>query len=198
MLASTARRRTAAAGVVLLLSAAAAQATTLVQMNMKDLVTRADKVFRGTVVAIDTTTVRAGGGDLPVIVYKLRVQEVFKGNFDEHNGEPVIELKMLGLAKADRGSGPVQSRNVLRDLPRFEMGREYVLFTTAPSAIGLSTTVGLGQGAFTILGAGKEEMTVNAFNNAGLNRGQERPVLPGQGAVPYTRLAQAIRAALNE
>jgi len=197
MPASSARRIAAAAGVILL-AAAAARATTLVQMNMKDLVTRADKVFRGTVTSIDTTTVRAGGGDLPVIVYRLRVQEAFKGSFDEHNGEPLLELRMIGLAKAAHGSGSVQSRNVLRDLPRLEMGHEYVLFTTAPSAIGLSTTVGLGQGAFTILGAGKEEMTVNAFNNAGLNRGLARPVLPGGGPVPYTQLAQAIRAAINE
>ena len=50
------------------------------------------------------------------------------------------------------------------------MGREYLLFTTRPSQVGLSTTIGLGQGAFLIDDAGKEELTANAFGNMGLAR----------------------------
>ena len=196
MLSSTVRRSLLVAGAMALASAAGA--TTLVQMNIKDLATRADKVFRGTVVGIDSTTVSAGGGALPVMVYRLRVAEVFKGTFDERDGQAVVEVRMIAPAKQARAAGAVQHAELFRDLPRLEMGREYVLFTTRPSAVGLSAPVGLGQGAFTITGAGKEETSVNAFNNVGLNRGLERTVLPSSGPVSYARLAQAIRAVLNE
>ena len=48
-----------------------------------------------------------------------------------------------------------------------------MLFTTRPSWIGLCTTVGLGQGAFDIYGAGKGEEAVNAFGNRGPGRRSE-------------------------
>jgi hypothetical protein len=183
----------AAAGLML---APAASATTLVHMNLKDLATRADRIFRGRVVAVDTGTVRAGGGDLPTIVYRLRVEEAFKGQFEEGKGRAVVELRMVGT-KAALDSGTARRHTVLRDVPALQMGREYVLFTTRPSSIGLSTTVGLGQGAFTILGTGKQAQAVNAFGNRGLARGMETSIHSGAGPVPYARLAQAIRAALN-
>src|SRR5262245_46068748 len=151
--------------------ASAAQSTMLLQMNLKDLSTRADKIFRGTVIAVDTGTVRAGGADLPTVTYRLRVGEAFKGQFDV-KGEPYVELRMVGTFKDAGSSAAVRHLSVLRDVPRLEMGREYVLFTTRPSSIGLSTTVGLGQGAFTIVGQGNDkEAAVNAFDNVGLNRG---------------------------
>jgi hypothetical protein len=58
--------------------------------------------------------------------------------------------------------------------------------------------VGLGQGAFRIVDAGKEEHAVNAFNNAGLRRGLSASRLPGRGPVSYPELAAAIRAVLSE
>lgn len=177
--------------------APAASATTLVHLNLRDLATRADRIFRGTVVGIDTGTVRAGGGDLPTIVYRLRVDEPFKGQFDESKGQAVVEVRMVGT-KGSLQAGTVRRVSVLRDVPQLEMGRDYVLFTTRPSAVGLSTTVGLGQGAFTIVGAGKEASAVNAFNNRGLNRGLAGSILPGSGPVVYARLAQAIRDVLNQ
>lgn len=196
MQAPTVRRWLALAAVGLLL-APAASATTLVHMNLKDLATRADRIFRGTVVGVDTGTVRAGGGDLPTIVYRLRVDEAFKGQYAEHKGHSVAEVRMVG-AKGPVEAGSVRRLSALRDVPQLQMGREYVLFTTRPSSVGLSTTVGLGQGAFTILGAGKDAEAVNAFNNLGLARGLDASILPGRGPVPYARLAQAIRAVLNQ
>ena len=42
-------------------------------------------------------------------------------------------------------------------MPQLAVGRTYLVFTTQPSEIGLSTTVGLGQGAFRINQVGKQE-----------------------------------------
>jgi hypothetical protein len=178
----------------LLLASLPARATTLQQFNLKDLVERSDKVFRGRVVAIDSTTVRAGGGELVALVYRLRVEERFKGDFTaKDGGEAFVELRVVGGAKGARSPEGLRRFTALPSAPELAMDREYLLFTTAPSAIGLSTTVGLGQGTFLIEDAGKEELTANAFGNLGLARGAPQLDLPLRGPVPYARLAQAIR-----
>ncbi len=175
-----------------------AQATTLKQLNLKDLATSADKVFRGTVVSIDTTTVKAGGADLPVTVYRLKVTEQFKGTFSAPKGEPVVEVRMIGTHKVQGQVAGQQRLSVFRDVPRLTMGEEYVLFTTSPSRVGLSTTVGLGQGAFKVDASTKEERTVNGYGNQGLNARLVTALLPDSGPVPYTRFATALRAVLTE
>jgi hypothetical protein len=190
------RHLVTAAGALLL--ASPASATTLAQMNLADLAGRADKIFRGTVLSVTPGTVKAGGGDLPILVYRLRVDEGFKGDFGEGKEKNLLEVRMVGEPKAAPGASP-RRFTPWRDVPRLERGEEYVLFTTPPSRIGLSTTVGLGQGAFRILDAGKEEQAVNAFGNVGLGRGMPRaPFRTGSGPVPYAELARAIRAVLGE
>lgn len=190
------RRVLTAAGAVLL--ASHASATTLVQMNLADLAGRADRIFRGTVLSVKAGTVKAGGGELPMVVYRLRVDEEFKGEFGEGKEKGLVEVRMVGALKETRHTD-LQRFSLWRDVPRLERGREYVLFTTRPSRIGLSTTVGLGQGAFRIVGAGKEEQAVNAFGNLGLSRGMpESPLRSGAGPVPYADLARAIHSVLGE
>lgn len=188
-----------AAGTALLLSSAA-WATTLVQMNLKDLATRSDKVFRGTVLSARPGTVKAGGSELATVTYRLKVDETFKGDFAaaKSGADVVVEVRMLGTLKEAAGQGGVLRLSVLRDVPRLAVGEDYVLFTTRPSRVGLSTTVGLGQGAFRIVDAGKEEEALNAYNNLGLSRGLASPALPNRGPVPYAQLAQAIRSVLSE
>jgi hypothetical protein len=192
----TAKLKRPLLAALLLAFALPANATMLRQMTLVDLATRADKVFRGRVVGIDSTTVRAGGSDLPVMVYRLKVDEVFKGQFDAPKGEPVVELRMIASSKATRQVGNFRKLSVLRDLPQLEMGRDYVLFTTRPSAIGLSSTVGLGQGAFTIVPGSKGELVANAFGNAGLTRSED--TAPRAGSMPYAQLKQAIRNVLTQ
>jgi hypothetical protein len=178
-----------------LLAFGSARATTLRHMSLKDLSTSADRIFRGTVVGIDEGTVTAGGGELPTVTYRLRVEEQFKGEFASDRDQAVVELRMLGSLKAASASGSSRRGSIFRDLPKLKMGEDYVLFTTRPSSIGLSTTVGLGQGAFDIYGAGKTEEAVNAFGNVGLGGGAN---LPSSGPVSYDQLARAIRAVLSE
>jgi len=196
------RRLLIGLAVATALAAPPAQATTLIQMNLKDLATRADRIFRGTVVGVNTGTVRAGGSDLPTITYRLRVAERFKGEYAVVKDDAaLVEIQMIG-AKDDRTANGQRHFSVFRDVPRLAMGGDYVLFTTRPSAVGLSTTVGLGQGAFSIMGAGKEEAAVNGFGNAGLRRGLApsgaASRIPSGGPVPYPQLAAAIRAVLSE
>jgi hypothetical protein len=182
----------------LLALAPQASPTTLIQMNLADLAGRANKIFRGTVLSVRPGTVAAGGADLPILVYRVRVDEKFKGEFGEGKGAGFVEIRMVGAAKEPKRTDNLRKFSLFADVPRLDRGQGYVLFTTEPSRIGLSTTVGLGQGAFQIQGAGKQEKAVNAFGNAGLAKGMpETSLRRGAGPVPYAELAQAIRAVLG-
>jgi hypothetical protein len=143
--------------------------------------------------------VAAGGGELPILVYRVRVDEKFKGDFGEGKEAGFVEIRMVGALKEPKRSDDLRKFSLWRDVPRLDRGQEYVLFTTQPSRIGLSTTVGLGQGAFQIKDAGKEEQAINAFGNVGLAKGMaaDTPLRRASGPIPYAELAQAIRAVLS-
>lgn len=180
------------------------QASTVMQLNLGEMVQRADRIFRGTVLSVGAESVSAGGGQLPVAVYRLRVDEAFRGEFPDVKGVRIAEIRTLGKAAAIR-IGTVRSAVVLPRMPELEVGRSYLVLGTRPSAIGLSTTVGLGQGLFHISSTGKEdEAAVNEVNNAGLFRGMAAPPArivrqaveaagAGSGAIAYAELATRIR-----
>jgi hypothetical protein len=164
-------------------------ATTVLQMTLDDLASRADRVFRGSVTAAEPGTVEVGGGTLPTVTYGVLVEERFKGDYPSSNGKTVVTITMIGSLKPGGEIVNAQRRmDALPALPELKVGENYVLFTTRPSAMGLSTTVGLGQGSFKIhLSPEGEELAANELNNAGLFN----------GPVPYTTLARAVRAALG-
>jgi hypothetical protein len=188
------------------LIAADLPATTLRSLNLEGLVSRAEKVFRGTVLSARAGTVEVGGGRLPIVTYRVRVDESFKGSYETLKGVRVAEIRMLGRPDPVR-SGRYRLNPVLRDVPSLAVGESYLLMTTQPSRIGLSTTVGLGQGAFRITGKGDGEQAVNEYQNANLYRdenlaagGQQRSLAAAaaatrtRGPIAYTDLANQIRA----
>jgi len=190
---------------VVLLNTSLLRADTVQQFNLAEMVQRADKIYRGTVLSAEESTVQAGGGQLPVVIYRLQVDELFRGDVPLVKGVRVVELRMLGKIKSVR-QGNLQLNSVLPRLPKLNVGQTYLLLTTRPSAIGLSTTVGLGQGSFQILQRGKQETAVNEVNNVGLFRDmntQARSLsaqgsTPGSGPIAYSELAQQIRAQLGK
>lgn len=173
-------------------------AATVVQLNLEQMVDRADKIFRGTVLDAREGTVRAGGGDLPIVTYRIRVDEEFKGTFEEVKGMRIAEIRMLGKLKSSN-SDTLRSLPALTDLPRLEVGHDYLLLTTPESAVGLSTTIGLGQGRFELRGKPGQEVAINDNQNRGLFRdmgptGPSGGVTPqGGGPLPYSALASLIR-----
>ena len=151
-----------------MLAGAVPQASTVLQLNLGQLVQRADRIYRGTVLSVSDRRVAVGGGQLPVVVYRLRVDESFRGEFTEVKGIRVAEIQTLGKAPIVR-RGSVRSAIALPRMPELEIGRSYLVMTTRPSAIGLSTTVGLGQGCFRI-SAGRQ-------GRAGGERGEQQRTL---------------------
>ena len=165
-----------------------ASAAMVLQMDLSDLVSNADKVFRGTVLTREPGTVSAGGGELSTVVYTIRVDDALKGDFGSGKDAAVIELTMLGNLKADISSGNLKHLSVLDMNPDLNVGSDYVLFTTARSKVGLSTTVGLDQGLFRIFdNADGRDMTANGLGNQGIF----------DGPVSYEELKTAIFAEMN-
>jgi hypothetical protein len=192
------------AAVLLAAIAAPAGAAMILKMNLAQLTDRADAIFRGEVLSVKPGKISMGGGTLPTVTYRLRVDEAFKGEFEaKENASPEIEITMLGTLKATaRSGGQTRLSSALPEVPKLRVGESYVLFTTAPGASGLRAPVGLGQGSFRIYaGANKTELAVNELNNLGLFDGigsAQRSVQGAEGPVTYTRLAGAIHAEINQ
>ncbi len=163
-------------------------ATLVEQMDLDTLCERADKIFSGKVLSATPGTVKVGGGELPTVTYRIEVAESFKGAYSTIDGRTVTEIRMLGSIKNRATEGNIQFHSVLPDLPRLEIGGEYLLLTSAPSAIGLSAPIGLGQGCFTLSHQGDSVLATNAVGNVGLF----------DGAVSYPQLATQIRSALSK
>jgi hypothetical protein len=172
-----------------LVGAAPVGATYVRQMNLRSLYENADRVFRGTVVESTRGTVEAGGGRIPVIHYRLRVHESFQGSTRPGSE---VEIRMLDpKAGAGRASGSARAVSPFEGLPQLTVGEEYLLFVTRPSAVGLSTTVGLGQGCFHVR-TGRQKSVVNERNNMGLFHDMPTALAPS-GPLSYSELAGEIR-----
>lgn len=183
---------------------APASAAMIIKMNLAQLTDRADAIFRGQVLSAEPGKIEIGGGTLPTVTYRLRVDEAFKGQFEaKENASPEVEITMLGTHKAVTHSGNyTRLSSSLPEVPKLQVGESYVLFTTAPGKSGLRSPVGLGQGSFRIYaGADKTELAVNELNNLGLFDGAvsaRRAARGSEGPVTYTRLAVAINAELGK
>ena len=169
-----------------------AEASNVRHMNLRDLVSGADRIVRGVVLESNEATVDIGGGSLPIVVYRIRVDEALKGSAQAGQ---VIEVRLLGQPK-QRASGAYQRASLLRDLPRFAAGHDYLFVLTRPSAIGLSTTVGLAQGIFELRGRPGQETAVNGANNVGLFSGMAQSAA-ANGPLSYAQLSREIRALLG-
>jgi hypothetical protein len=176
----------------------------VLKMNLSQLTDRADAIFRGHVLSAEPGKISIGGGTLPTVTYRLRVDEAFKGKFEaKENTATEVEITMLGTHKAAVRSGNYMRLSTsLPEVPKLNVGEDYVLFTTAPGKSGLRSPVGLGQGSFRIfLGANKTELAVNELNNLGLFDGgvsAQRAEGGAEGPVTYTRLAVAILDTLGQ
>ena len=182
----------AAAVAVTALLSTAADAANVRYMPLPDLVARADRIVRGTVLASEEGTVSAGGGAIPIVIYRIRVEQALKGRAGTGD---TIEVRLLGrLKQAARGA--VRRGPFLSDLPQFTVGSDYLFVLTRPSAIGLSTTVGLRQGLFELRGRRGAELAINGANNLGLFTGTTTGPR-ASGPVAYGELVKQIQNLLG-
>lgn len=173
----------------------AAVQTLVLHQNLAEMVAEADRIYRGTVTSIEAGDVDINGTLVPATTYRIRITDHFKGAVDQEKDDlRIAELRVVGtMKKFLRTEGDFAQLPVLPELPRLEVGEEYLLFTNSPNAYGLSNTIGLGQGYFSITFAGSAEVCANQLDNLGLfnNMGTG---MPSKGAVAYAELASIIRA----
>jgi hypothetical protein len=173
---------------LLLALAMTAQAAMVQQFDLGGLTGNADKVFRGTVLSKEPGSIEAGGSVFSTVIYTLRVDDAIKGDFGSGKEAAMVTVQMLGNMKAEESSGQFQRLGGVNVNPDLAVGSDYVLFTTRPSAVGLSTTVGLNQGLFNVApNAQGRDMASNGLDNAGLF----------EGAVDYQEFRNAIKANLR-
>lgn len=193
---SETKRRVLLLGLVLALLVPTFQgrATSVLQMNLEQLCQGSAQIFRGTVLGVVETTVEVGGGPLPAVTYTVRVDEAFQGEFPTVKGVPVAEFTTLGTKKQHlSGEMPIAG------LPHLEIGGDYLLLVAPAGPVGLTTTMGLGQGLFSIAGRPGEETAVNAFQNKGLFTGMTVAGLTASsGELSYAELASLITSILAE
>jgi hypothetical protein len=183
--------------VVGLAALTAPRATTMLQMNLDELCRRADRVFLGTVIRTEIGTVRAGGGAIPTVTYTLRVDQGFKGEFQLVKGQRMATFTTIGKSRPVR-SGDAERLPPVPGMPALVTGEAYLLLTTPPSSLNLSSPVGLGQGCFHITTKEGEATAENGYRNVGLFRGMDVASPPDEGPLPLSQLTAAVRAVLAD
>ena len=152
---------------ILIFSAPWIGASQVRQFNLEGLYKNAGHVFSGTVTEKRFGTVWAGGAEFPTVTYRFLLAETYKGNAADIGNRDYVEMTMLDSLEK-QSSGRYRFYSNLPEMPDMKIGQRYLIFATAPSAIGLSSTVGLSQGCFRIVEKGYREIVVNGNNNAGL------------------------------
>jgi hypothetical protein len=165
-----------------------AEATSVKHVDLPGMIDSAARVFRGTVTEVRPGSVKVGGGQLATTIYRIRVTETFKGQFATFKDITYADVEMVGSMKVDTDRNGVRHFSTFRDMPRLELGRDYMLFMTRESSIALSSPVGLAQGLFEIDTTTPGQPTANRLNNAGLVAGLDK------GPIPYDGLAARVRA----
>jgi hypothetical protein len=158
-----------------------ADAAMVQKMDLGEVCSRAANIFRGTVLSEVPGTVEAGGATLPTVTYTVKVSEAFQGDFQTKGDQQYAEITMLGSVKPVQVGGQ-RSFPALADMPRLDVGKDYLLMTSSPSAIGLSAPIGLAQGCYAIQGKGENQTAVNELGET----------------FNYQAMASAIRAAVAQ
>lgn len=156
--------------VTVLLAASMVSALTVLQLNLEQLTALSERVFMGRCVSVRQEEDSSGR---PVQYVTFRVEEMLKGEPAER-----ITFKQLGLISPSQEEGRDRGMTVeslFRDMPRYDVGEEAVIFLSAEGNRGFTAPIGLQQGKFRVekTPAG-EKRVVNGVGNRGLFMGWKK------------------------
>lgn len=138
--------------------------TSLIHRNLKELVVTSERIFIGQCIAVQEGELKFPRGTIFYTEYTFQVSESIKGNVDG-----VITFKQYGLAKPRQIDENTILYNRPVGMPVYNENEEYMLFLIGDSRLGLTSPVGLYQGAFSItqdqLG---RQVALNGASNRGL------------------------------
>lgn len=178
---------------------------TVLQLNLEQLTGLSEKVFDGRCVDIQQETDARG----------RNVQKVTFDVIEMLKGEPSAQITFRQIGLVDGGSdigGGVKIEGLDRDLPRYQLGEEAVVFLSAPGSSGLTTPVGLEQGKFAVVETDGAKTVVNGAGNRGLFIGADKSlkmkamavtstdralIRTNGGALPYDTLVSFVKKLAN-
>ena len=73
----------------------------------------AGRIFRGTVLGVTDGTVQVGGGQLATVVYRLRVDEAFKGSFEQIRANRSRRCRWSNRSSAPSAGAPALRRSTI-------------------------------------------------------------------------------------
>jgi len=143
------------------MTATAAFATKLQHRNLDQMTKLSQRIFVGTCVAVEQAEQPLGSNVVPLTRYTFQVQETIKGG--------------TGVTETVQQFGKMEGLGAVIGMPRYQEGGKYLLFLLPESEIGLTSPVGLFQGAFQIAEDPEtgEVQATNGYNNLGLFKDME-------------------------
>ena len=137
-----------------LFSLSSVSATSLRPISLEQLSTRATLIFYGEVLS-NQVKQDAQSGQIATFT-EFKVIDLIKGNAtDTHT------IKQIG--------GELKDRNMalrVHGVPRFQMGKNYVVFLPTKSKLGFSSPLGLHQGSFSVSTINNEQVISNGHSAA--------------------------------
>ncbi len=140
------------------------QATRMLHRNLNGIVRISKRVFVGRCVSVNADAIEFdNGGKLYYTEYTFEVSEGIKGDVGS-----TITFRQLGLRNPIQIDETRASLQRIPGMPMYRETEEYMLFLIGDSRLGLTSPVGLLQGAFTIR---RDEYGAKIATNGFLNRG---------------------------
>lgn len=176
--------------------------TSLQPLNLQDMARMSPRIFEATCLSSIQGVDERG---LPFTSYTFRVTDAIQG---ASKGQAVT-IRQFGLREVspNRFGGLVLS---VPDMPHYLQGQRYLLFLPQQSRWGFAAPVGLAQGAFRILGKGKQRLAINGIGNLNLAldtsqsldqrlaaRRAGRGLRPVRGPVSYSALRSTLAEILS-
>ena len=143
--------------------------TTLLHRTLKALAENAERIFVGKCIAVREGELVFTEGKIYYTEYTFEVTHKIKGHLRE-----TLTFRQYGLAQPRQVGENVMLFNRVPGLPVYEEQQEYLLFMNGDSELGLTSPVGLFQGAFRVaVDVYGRKVAMNGLENRGLFRDVE-------------------------
>jgi len=145
-----------------------ALATSVLPLDLAQIIDQSTTAFQGTVV--DTRTGKDPQTGMLVTMTTFRVDDLLKGHVPE-----TYTIKQLGGEDSSTG---IRFKAI--GVPTFAVGQAYVVFMAGVSSAGFSSPIGLGQGRFEVVDSGSGLEVQNGRDFLEMTANQPNLQLPAQ------------------
>lgn len=133
-------------------------------INLEQLVSKADAIFSGRCISAKEETIKSDQFPSGIVTtrYFFQVEKSIKG--------AAVAGKEFSFAVTG-GSKPKEGQPAVMGMPRFSEGKDYLLFLTSESKLGVRAPIGLWHGKFDVVEEGGKMVVKNRYDNKNLFMG---------------------------